>query len=150
MNVFLGGKSDCIRRRKMLTVPDLINIQYIPEITDISLIFMEDLYGNVLMDGTHFVEGIKNNTIDLLTLENMNKTAFTDYIDRIRSFVCIDTILKKCEYLWSLTGIIGDSKIKVKYHTYKKIVLIFKNTFGNGGDGNNKIYRKSRRSYMCG
>ena len=138
----------------MLTVPDLINIQYIPEITDISLILMVDfyeqylckrfwvfeladgqkvklffkdtseifhvsgidhIYGNVPMDGTHFVDGVKNNTIDLLTLENMNKPAFTDYIDRIRSFVCIDTILKNCEYLWFPTGIIEDSKIKVKY-----------------------------------
>lgn len=138
----------------MLTVPDLINIQYIPEITDISLslivdfyeqylckrififeladgqkvkLFFKDtseifhisgiehIYGNIPMDGTHFVDGIKNNTIDMLTLENMNKPAFTDYIDRIRSFVCIDTILKNCEYLWFPTGIIENSKIRVKY-----------------------------------
>lgn len=138
----------------MLTVPDLINIQYIPEIKDISLslivdfyeqylckrififeladgqkvkLFFKDtseifhvsgiehVYGNIPMDGTHFVDGIKNNTIDMLTLENMNKPAFTDYIDRIRSFVCIDTILKNCEYLWFPTGIIEDSTIKVKY-----------------------------------
>ena len=32
----------------MLTVPDLINIQYIPEITDISLILMVDFYEQYL------------------------------------------------------------------------------------------------------
>ena len=32
----------------MLTVPDLINIQYIPEITDISLMLMVDFYEQYL------------------------------------------------------------------------------------------------------
>lgn len=32
----------------MLTVPDLINIQYIPEITDISLILMVNFYEQYL------------------------------------------------------------------------------------------------------
>ena len=144
----------------MLTVPELINIQYIPEITAISLalivdfyeqylckrifvfeledgqkvkLFFKDtseifhvsgidhIYGNKPMDGTHFVDGIRNKTIDLLTLENINRPAFTDYIDRIRCLVCIDTILKNCEYLWFPTGIIEDSKIRVKYLLLKGI-----------------------------
>lgn len=138
----------------MLAVTDLINIQYIPEITDISLsllvefyeqylckyififelvngqrvkLFFRDtseifhisgidhIYENISMDGTHFIEGIKNNTINLSTLENINKAAYTDYIDRIRSVSCIDTILKNCEYLWFSEGMIPDSTIKVKY-----------------------------------
>lgn len=67
------------------------------------------------MDGTHFVDGIKNNSIDFAVLENINKAAYTDYIDRIRSFACIDTILKNCEYLWFSDGKIPESTIKVKY-----------------------------------
>lgn len=35
----------------MLTVPDLINIQYIPEITDISLILMVDFMNNIFVSG---------------------------------------------------------------------------------------------------
>lgn len=138
----------------MLSVSDLINIQYIPKISDISLsllvdfyeqylckrififeladgqklkLFFKDtseifhvsgidhIYENVPMDGTHFVDGIKNNAIDFTVLENINKAAYTDYIDRIRSFACIDTVLKNCEYLWFPDGKIPDSTIKVKY-----------------------------------
>lgn len=138
----------------MLNVTDLINIQYIPELSDISLnllvdfyeqylckrifvfeladgqklkLFFKDtteifhvsgidhIYENIPMDGTHFIDGIKNNTIDFSVLESINKAAFTDYIDRIRSFACIDTVLKNCEYLCFPDGKIPDSTIKVKY-----------------------------------
>ncbi len=138
----------------MLNVTDLINIQYIPKITDISLMLLVDfyeqylckrififelvdgrrikiffkdtseifhvaginhIYGNMQMDGTHFIDGIKNKSIDFSTLENINKAAYTDYIDRIRGFACIDTVLKNCDYLWFPSGMIPDSTIKVKY-----------------------------------
>lgn len=138
----------------MLEVEDLINIQYIPKISEISLpllvdfyeqylckrffifeledgrkvkLFFKDaseilhisgvdhIYENMHMDGTRFVEGIQNNTIDFDMLENINRAAYTDYINRIRSVACIDTIIKNCEYLWFADGKIPGSRIKVKY-----------------------------------
>lgn len=138
----------------MLTINDLINIQYIPQLSEISLSLLVDfyeqylckriyifelvdgrrlklffkgtseifhisgidhIYDNIPMDGTHFVEGIKNKTIDFTVLENINRAAFTDYTDRIRSMACIDTILKNSEYLWFTNGKIPGSTIKVKY-----------------------------------
>lgn len=138
----------------MLAVNDLINIQHMPEMTDISLklivdfyeqylckhififelenkqkvkLFFKDtseifhlsginhIYGNNPMDGTRFVEGVKSGAIDFITLERINKPAYTDYINRIRGMACIDTILKKCEYLWFSGNLIPDSSIKIKY-----------------------------------
>lgn len=138
----------------MLTVADLINIQYIPEITEVSLSLMVDfyeqylcqrififeladgqkvklffkdtseifhvsgidhIYENMPMDGTHFIDGIKNKSIDFVSLESLNRAAYNDYVDRIRSLACIDTILKNCEYLWFSDGKIPESTIKVKY-----------------------------------
>ena len=72
------------------------------------------------MDGTHFVDGIRNNTIDLLTLKNINRLAFTDYIDCIRCLVCIDTILKNL-YEYVVLDIVNPIKRdievdKIKYN----------------------------------
>ena len=76
---------------------------------------IDHIYSNVPMDGSKFVEGIRNNTIDLTNVKNINPSAYKDYLDRIRSMFCIDTIIKNCEYLYFPDGKIPDSKIKVTY-----------------------------------
>lgn len=138
----------------MLSVNDLIDINYIPSEDEISLQLLVDFYeeylckkiyiftlknGKVIklffrdgseifhvsgidhiyegvpIDGSRFLQGVKDNEIDLNTVENVNAAAYKDYILRIRSMACIDTIIKKCEYLWYPEGKIPDSQIEVKY-----------------------------------
>lgn len=138
----------------MLSVQDLIDINYIPDENDISLqllvdfyeqylckrififklknnkivkLFFRDpseifhisgidhIYDDVPMDGKRFLQGIKNGNIDLTAVEKVNSPAYKDYITRICSMACIDTIIKKCEYLWYPDGKIPDSTIQVKY-----------------------------------
>lgn len=144
---FIGGSA-------MLSVSDLININYIPDEDDISLqllidfyeeylckrififtlkngkvikLFFRDateifhisginhIYEGVPMDGKRFLQGVKNKTIDLKTVEKVNAAAYKDYVIRIRSMACIDAIIKKCEYLWFPDAKIPDSKIEVRY-----------------------------------
>lgn len=115
----------------MLIVNDLININRIPDETEISLDLLIDFYEQYLskrvfiftlkngekvklffketseifhisgidhiyegtpMDGTRFINEIKSKKISLATVKNVNSAAYTDYIDRIRSMFCIDTI----------------------------------------------------------
>lgn len=138
----------------MLSVNDLIDINYIPTEEEISLkllaefyeeylckrifvftlkngkvikLFFRDgteifhvsgidhIYVGVPMDGRRFLQGIKNKEIDLKVVENVNTAAYKDYVIRIRSMACIDTIIKNCEYLWYPEGKIPESKIEVKY-----------------------------------
>ena len=49
------------------------------------------------MDGCRFIKEIKENKIDFSTIEAINPGAYKDYVDRIRSMYCIDTIIKNCE-----------------------------------------------------
>lgn len=138
----------------MLNVNDLININRIPDETEISLDLLIDFYEQYLskrvfiftlkngekvklffketseifhisgidhiyegtpMDGTRFINEIKSKKISLGTVENVNSAAYKDYIDRIRSMFCIDTIIKNCEYLYYPSGKIPDSGIEVTY-----------------------------------
>lgn len=139
---------------KMLSVNDLIDINYIPSESDISLELLVDFYEDYLckrififtlrdgqvvklffrdatelfhisgidhvyegvpMDGSRFVQEIKDGNIDLTTVKNVNAAAYRDYEIRVRSMACIDTIIKNCEYLWYPSGKIPDSEIEVKY-----------------------------------
>lgn len=138
----------------MLSVNDLIDINYIPAENEISLQLLVDFYeeylckrififtlrnGNVIklffrdateifhisgidhiyegvpMDGKRFLQEVKDEKIDLQTVENVNSAAYKDYIIRIRSMACLDTIIKNCEYLWYPEGKISESTIEVKY-----------------------------------
>ena len=76
---------------------------------------VDHIYGKMPMDGTNFVIGIKDDTVNFDTLRKINKAAYKDYIDRIRCYMCVDTIIKNCEYLWFTNGKIDGSEIKVKY-----------------------------------
>lgn len=143
---FMGGK--------MLSVGDLIDINYIPSESDISLKLLVDFYEEYLckrififtlrdgqtvklffrdatelfhisgidhiyegipMDGSRFIQEIKDGNINLTTVKNVNTAAYKDYEIRIRSMACIDTIIKNCEYLWYPSGKIPGSQIDVKY-----------------------------------
>lgn len=144
----------------MLNVNNLINIKYIPDLSNISLkllfefyeeylckrvykFTLEDgqiikvtfkdvseiyhisgikhLYKNNFMDGSKFADGVCEGKIDFVSLEKINPNAFNDFSERIRSFACIDTILKNCEYLWFAEGKIAGTKITVKYLLLKAI-----------------------------
>lgn len=76
---------------------------------------IDHIYSGVPMDGSKFIEEIRNKNIDLTNVKNINPSAYKDYLDRIRSMFCIDTIIKNCEYLFFPDGKIPDSKIKVTY-----------------------------------
>lgn len=138
----------------MLSVSDLIDINYIPSESDISLELLVDFYENYLckrififtlrdgqvvklffrdatelfhvsgidhvyegvpMDGSRFLQEIKDRNIDLTTVKNVNAAAYKDFETRICSMACIDTIIKNCEYLLYPAGKIPDSEIAVKY-----------------------------------
>jgi hypothetical protein len=138
----------------MLSVNDLIDINYIPLKSDISLQLLIDFYeqylcrqififslrnGEVIklffrdateifhisgidhiyegtpMNGTRFLEEVKNGKIDFSVLKTVNVNAYKDYEIRIRSMACLDTIIKNCEYLWYPSGKIPNSAIEVKY-----------------------------------
>lgn len=76
---------------------------------------IEHIYSGVPMDGSKFIEGIRNNNLDLIDVKNINPSAYKDYLDRIRSMFCIDTIIKNCEYLFFPGGKIPNTKIKITY-----------------------------------
>lgn len=76
---------------------------------------IDHIYEGTPMDGTRFVNEIKNNKISLDTVEHVNSAAYKDYISRIRSMFCIDTIIKNCEYLFYPGGKIPDTDIRVTY-----------------------------------
>lgn len=138
----------------MLSVSNLIDINYIPSESDISLellvnfyeeylckrffifklrngqtvkLFFRDatelfhvsgidhIYKGIPMDGSRFINGIKEGNTDLGVVKNINSAAYKDYEIRIRSMACIDTIIKNCEYLWYPSGKISGSDIEVKY-----------------------------------
>ncbi len=142
----------------MITVQNLIEIDHIPEETDVSLGLLVDFYekylckyiflfelangesvklifrdatevfhvsgiehiysGNV-MNGRRFLEGIKTGTVDLNSVRNINPNAYKDFELRIRSMFCIDTIIKKCEYLLFANGKIPETDIPVRYLLFK-------------------------------
>lgn len=76
---------------------------------------IEHIYEGIPMDGKRFIELVKDKKVDIAQLKVINANAYKDYIDRIRSFACIDTLIKNCEYLWYADGKIPGSTIKVKY-----------------------------------
>lgn len=76
---------------------------------------IDHIYEGVPMDGTRFIKDVKDKKIDFESLRKINAAAYKDYSVRICSLACIDTILKKCEYLYFANGIIPDSTIEVKY-----------------------------------
>ena len=75
----------------------------------------DDIYDGIPMDGSRLVDEIQSGKIELKTVKKINVAAYTDYIDRIRSLFCIDTIIKNCEYLYYPDGKIPKSDIKVTY-----------------------------------
>lgn len=138
----------------MLSLNDLININKIPEESDISLKLLLDFYEQHLggkvykftlgnddvvklifkdtsqvfhliganhmydkkfMDGTKFATEIRADNITLESLKKSFPKQYKDYVDRIRSVFCTDSLLKKCECLKFNSGQIPESKIKVKY-----------------------------------
>ena len=76
---------------------------------------IEHIYGAIPMDGCRFIKEIKENKIDFSTIEAINPGAYKDYVNRIRSMYCIDTIIKNCEYLYYPKHKIPKSEIKVSY-----------------------------------
>jgi len=76
---------------------------------------IDHIYEGTHMNATRFVESIKAGKIDMAQLKAVNASAYRDYLDRIRSFACIDMIIKNCEYLLYADGAIPDTNIKVKY-----------------------------------
>lgn len=86
---------------------------------DISEIYhisgIDHIYDGIPMDGSRFVNEIQSGKIELEAVKKVNTAAYTDYIDRIRSMFCIDTIIKNCEYLYYPDGKIPESNIKVTY-----------------------------------
>ena len=144
----------------MLTVKDLIDINYIPQEEEVSLELLKEFYEDYLckniylytlmdgseiklifrdsteifhisgidhiysgnpMDAGNLIKGIESKDITMDSLQRINPAAYKDYIDRIRGMFCLDTILKKCEYLWFPKGKINDSKINVRYLLIKGI-----------------------------
>lgn len=138
----------------MLTTNDLININYIPDESDISLELLLNFYEQHLgkhlykftlsnddviklifsdssklfhliganhiydkknMNGTKFVAEIRSKNITLETMKNYSPKQYKDYIERIRSIFCTDSLLKKCECLSFQKGHIPDSSIGIKY-----------------------------------
>lgn len=82
---------------------------------------IEHIYAGIPMNGKRFIELIKDKKVGMAQLKTINANVYKDYIDRICSFACIDTLLKNCEYLWYKDGVIPKSTIKVKYLLLKGI-----------------------------
>ena len=82
---------------------------------------IKHLYRGNYMDGSRFAQGVCNGSIDFTSLQKLNPNAYNDYSERIRSFACIDTIIKNCEYLWFSNGKIDDTDILVKYLLLKAV-----------------------------
>lgn len=82
---------------------------------------IEHIYEGIPMNGKRFIELVKEGNIDIDQLKTINSNAYKDYIDRICSFACIDTLIKNCEYLWYADGKISGTTIKVKYLLLKGI-----------------------------
>ncbi|MBR6701039.1 MAG: hypothetical protein IKL72_04855, partial [Firmicutes bacterium] len=76
---------------------------------------IKHIYKVKYMDGSRFAKDVCYGNIDFKNLQKINPNAYKDYIERICSFACIDTILKKCEYLWFSEGRIEGTEISVKY-----------------------------------
>lgn len=76
---------------------------------------IDHIYEGIPMDGTRFVKEVKEGKIDIDTIKTINASAYKDYELRICSMACLDSIIKKCEYLWYSKGKIPDSTIEVKY-----------------------------------
>lgn len=64
---------------------------------------------------SEFIEDVRNGNVTLQYLRSLNVNSYKDFIPRIRSFLCIDRIIKNSEYLYYSQGIIPDTSIKVKY-----------------------------------
>lgn len=76
---------------------------------------IDHIYEGMPMDSKRFINEIRKNNITFEHLKNINLAAYKDYIDRIRSMYCIDTIMKNCEYLFFSENKIPDSTIKITY-----------------------------------
>ena len=85
------------------------------------LIGAKHIYGNLPMSGKRFAEEIRNGSMNFYRLKQINPKAYKDYYDRICSLACIDTVLKKSQYLWFQDGKIQNSAIAVKYLLFKNI-----------------------------
>lgn len=82
---------------------------------------IKHLYKGNYMDGSRFAQEVYAGSIDFTSLEKINPNAYNDYSERIRSFACIDTIMKNCEYLWFAEGKIAGTDISVKYLLLKAV-----------------------------
>lgn len=98
---------------------------------------IDHIYDGIPMDGSRFLKEIQSGKTELETVEKVNAVAYTDYIDRIRSMFCIDTIIKNCEYLYYSDGKIPESNIKVTY-------LLLKGLDGKSLHLGIDTYRKGR------
>lgn len=98
---------------------------------------IDHIYDGIPMDGSRFLKEIQSGKMELETVEKVNAVAYTDYIDRIRSMFCIDTIIKNCEYLYYSDGKIPESNIKVTY-------LLLKGLDGKSLHLGIDTYRKGR------
>ncbi len=98
---------------------------------------IDHIYDGIPMDGSRFLNEIQSGKMKLETVEKVNAAAYTDYIDRIRSMFCIDTIIKNCEYLYYSDGKIPESDIKVTY-------LLLKGLDGKSLHLGIDTYRKGR------
>lgn len=124
---------------------------------------IKHLYKGNFMDGSKFADEVSEGKIDFDCLEKLNPKAYNDFSERIRSFACIDTILKNCEYLWFSEGKIDGTKITVKYLLLKAIegynLHLGIDTYNNGrtyyprtllvakGAGKNKFINKASEKY---
>ena len=82
---------------------------------------IQHIYKNRYMDASRFVQEVRDSHIEISDLKKVNHRAYNDYSERIRSFFCIDAVLKNCEYLWFEENQIKDTKISVKYLLLKSI-----------------------------
>lgn len=140
----------------MLTVNDLININEIPEESDISLDLLVDFYeqhlnkfeyqftldndeiiklrfrdaseiyhlvgirhiyekAGIQMSGDKFVDKVKINNLTFNDLQNINPKEYKRFNLRMRSFVCVNSLLKRCDCLFFPDGKIPGSEIGAKY-----------------------------------
>lgn len=82
-------------------------------IAGIHQIYRDSDLGHV--KASEFIEDVRNGNVTLQYLKSLNANSYKDFIPRIRSFLCIDGIIKNSEYLYYSHGIIPDTSIKVKY-----------------------------------
>lgn len=82
---------------------------------------IDHIYEDVPMDGSRFVEEVKNMNMDINTLKEVNLPVYKDYAMRIRSMFCIDAIIKNCEWLYYSNGKIPNTDIPVTYLLLKSL-----------------------------